>query len=276
MSVDLVNTVTKLVLDKASSLWKNGYCVEIVLEGAGDENTVDPGGSLSFRAKVVHKFDGGDLETDLTASLDGETSLDPASAKSPVGYDYRAPDGADKVAIATLETRSRRGVATKKIRFVTGTGAFHVEISGTFTYSLTGLETTAQVSLEPVDLEESGDAFRAETSASSEVTFDMRAIGCKSTTSQTGTIELLAKKDTRDGVDVLVITGGKNSGTPLETKCGAGSAIVDSSDASVAGSFINVGEIVVPAAEGSYPFSTSRDLYGVKFHSEGTVVLSRP
>jgi len=150
ISMNLVNNVTRLVLDKAESLWKGGHCVEIVLNGANDDNHVAPGDELRFDAKVMHRFDGNELIADVSAELSGEKSLDPTMAKSKVSYTYTAGDKPDSVATALLETRSRRGIATKEVRFTSRGGWEASSEGGRISITGTVSDITAPFTLEGV------------------------------------------------------------------------------------------------------------------------------
>lgn len=107
-------------LYQAEKLWQNGYCLEILIEGAEDSNTLPPSEKDSFTAKVRHKFEGVELDAPISGALTGEKSLTPLEkTKAPVNYTYEAPSEKDKTATVKLETRSKRGVATKEISFKT-------------------------------------------------------------------------------------------------------------------------------------------------------------
>jgi hypothetical protein len=110
----------------ARELWQNGYCVEIVVEGAEDSNVVAPGSSTPFTARVRHKFEGVELNGPIEGTLSGKESLAPqGKAEAPVHYTYLAPQESASSATATLETRSRRGVAKRTLEFRTGTPNYH-------------------------------------------------------------------------------------------------------------------------------------------------------
>lgn len=109
-----------LTLYQAEQLWQKGYCLEILIEGAQDNNTLPPSEKDAFTARVRHKFEAAEIDAPITGTLSGEKSLNPLEkSKAPVNYTYEAPEEKDQTATIKLETRSRRGVATKEITFKT-------------------------------------------------------------------------------------------------------------------------------------------------------------
>ena len=115
-----------MVSAEAEKEWKNGRCVEIVVEGAEDSNVVAPGSSTPFTARVRHKFEGVELNGPIEGTLSGKESLAPqGKAEAPVHYTYLAPQETASSATAALETRSRRGVAKRTLEFRTGTTNYH-------------------------------------------------------------------------------------------------------------------------------------------------------
>jgi hypothetical protein len=128
-------------MNSAESKWKNGYCVAITV--AGMEGTmkvddprgravsmgvqidvpskrVDVGTEEPFTAAVTHKFEGGQLNAPVTATLSsGAVSVTPSGTgvPAPATFRYKAPDEPYMNAVVTLETVSRRGKATLMIAF---------------------------------------------------------------------------------------------------------------------------------------------------------------
>ena len=128
-----------MVLDQAQQHWQKGECVEILVDGAQDSNTVQPSSTTPFTGRVHHKVDGVDLPLPIKAALSGGKSLAPTAATpAPVSYGYVAPDQDGQSATAALETRSRRGVGKKSIGFVTRALSTY---SGTISFSGTSSST---------------------------------------------------------------------------------------------------------------------------------------
>jgi hypothetical protein len=112
--------LSRLLLEKAQAHWQGGECVEILLAGAADANTVTVGSTTSFTGTVHHKIDGVDLPLPVTAALSGTQSIAPtAPTSSPVSYVYVAGSKDGVLSTVALETRSRRGVGKKSISFST-------------------------------------------------------------------------------------------------------------------------------------------------------------
>jgi len=108
----------------AEARWRNGECLEVRTPEVDDSNRVEPNSAMSFTAEVWHRFDGDPLQVRVTGSLEGEQSLDPGDSPedSPVRFTYVAGDEPDKTATVKIETVSRRGMASRDIRFRTGQG----------------------------------------------------------------------------------------------------------------------------------------------------------
>jgi hypothetical protein len=151
---------------EAEKIWQNGFCVEIVIEGADDYNTVERSSTTPFTGKVRHKFDGNELNVPLTAALTGEKRLSPTEkTTAPVKYTYTAPEEEKKLATINLETRSKRGAATHTIQFYTGSPGWKLEQDipvegGTLTFkglSCSGVDGSWEITYEA---DRSADGFK--------------------------------------------------------------------------------------------------------------------
>ncbi|HMN61600.1 MAG TPA: hypothetical protein PJ988_14605 [Anaerolinea sp.] len=124
----LMGLVTSMVLGMAEVIWQDGFCVEILIDGAQEVNSIAPSARDDFTARVKHKWEGIELEAGIDAGLKGEKSINPEDKKSaPVNYVYTAGDKDKQEAVVTLETRSKRGAAKKTLTFKTETGAYSVK-----------------------------------------------------------------------------------------------------------------------------------------------------
>ena len=120
MQIKLPTLFETFALNSAKQHWQNGACVEILLSGVTDSNTVAPSSLTPFTAKVRHKFENVELTVPITAALAGEKSIAPMQqTPAPVSYSYTAPDSEGKNATAQLESRSKRGIAKKDVGFNT-------------------------------------------------------------------------------------------------------------------------------------------------------------
>jgi len=117
-----------MVMGIAEAIWQDGYCVEILIDGAKEVNSISPSATDDFTARVKHKWEGVELEAGIFAQLKGDKSISPKEKQpSPVNYVYTAGDKDKQEAIVTLETRSKRGAAKKTLTFKTETSAYNVK-----------------------------------------------------------------------------------------------------------------------------------------------------
>jgi hypothetical protein len=118
LGILLGNMFSAFSLSSAEKDWQNGYCLEILVDGAQDSNQLRPGDSRAFTARVHHKFEGADIKAPIIGALSGERSLKPLEkTDSPVDYTYEAPPEKDKEATVKLETKSKRGGAKYDLSF---------------------------------------------------------------------------------------------------------------------------------------------------------------
>ena len=166
LGTDMALLLVIFLSGEAEKIWQNGYCVEIVIEGADDYNTVDRSSTTPFTGKVRHKFDGDDLNVPITAVLSGEKTLSPtAKTKAPVKYTYTAPGEEKKLATINLETRSKRGADTQTVQFYTGSPGWKLEQDipvdgGTLTFkglSCSGVDGPWEITYET---DRPGDGFK--------------------------------------------------------------------------------------------------------------------
>jgi hypothetical protein len=102
----------------AESKWQGGGCVKI---GAVSPGKVDEGSIHQIPVRVVHKFDGADIPSKLTAELSGGSSIDPSVIPKTAGtLTYVAPDESGQTATIKLRSASRRGRAMLDLTASTG------------------------------------------------------------------------------------------------------------------------------------------------------------
>ncbi len=146
--------VTNLALDASEKKWTTGYCVELQVPdlGAGTK-TVQPNSDTPFTANVHHRFEGVDLQVPVIATLsDGQVSVNPSGSKvpAPASFTYKAPNTEGLTAAVNLVTRSKRGIATLDLKFITGLPSWTgegtydkaaqqsgIEIKSAYTFSIT-------------------------------------------------------------------------------------------------------------------------------------------
>jgi hypothetical protein len=95
----------------------------------------------------------------VTATLTGDTSIDPSGTKVPAdaAFTYTAPGEKDKSASVALEARSKRGVGKADVTFDTRPGAY--KVSGTIPSVPSGTPVTGTICQpdKPFTLTTSGD-----------------------------------------------------------------------------------------------------------------------
>lgn len=134
---DLGRLTALMLVDKMLSAaqkgWESGRCVALEPTTDPSKRTgLAPGASVAILAAPRSKVDGMPTGGTVTATLAGETSVDPAGSKvaADARFAYRAPEEKEKSATVSLEARSRRGVARAEVVFDTRTSAYTA--SGTF------------------------------------------------------------------------------------------------------------------------------------------------
>lgn len=106
------------VLDSAKERWQGGGCVRIEATSPG---SVAVNSSIQIPVKVVHKIDGSDVPSKLTAELSGGSSIDPTLIPKTAGsLTYVAPGEMGKTATIKLTSNSRRGRAQVDLTASTG------------------------------------------------------------------------------------------------------------------------------------------------------------
>lgn len=123
----LMMQISNMIMGMAEALWSDGFCVEILVDGAQESNQVAPSATDDFTARVKHKWEGIELPAGIKAALGGEKRISPNDKQpAPVNYVYTAGDKDNQEATVTLETRSKRGAAKKTLSFKTQTAAWSV------------------------------------------------------------------------------------------------------------------------------------------------------
>jgi hypothetical protein len=124
--------VTDRVLTAAQKGWESGRCVSLVPTTSPDKRSgLEPSSTVTINAPPRSKIDGGPVGGTVTATLTGDTSVDPSGSKvkADATFTYVAPSEKDKSASVALEARSKRGVAKASVDFDTKPGSY--EVSGT-------------------------------------------------------------------------------------------------------------------------------------------------
>ncbi len=114
--------VSSGALEAASKAWKSGRCVRLVPTTEPSQRSgLKPGATVSIAAEPRSRIDGGTVGGTVAATLTGAESVAPSGSKVPADatFTYIAPSEIDTEASVSLESRSKRGVATAVITFDT-------------------------------------------------------------------------------------------------------------------------------------------------------------
>jgi hypothetical protein len=130
-----ISTFTYSTLNMAEEKWTQGYCVEIRVVGIEDgQKMVPPKSTTPFTATVWHKFEAVELTVPVTARLaDGKVAVQPSGSKvpAPASFTYQAPDEVGQKATVQLETRSKRGINERALKFATERPSYELEFDST-------------------------------------------------------------------------------------------------------------------------------------------------
>lgn len=108
----------------AESFWRDGKCIEVVVDPKGGD--VEANSTTSVVATLKQRFDGSELDKPVTATLIGVTALDPAGEPqpAPATFTYTAgPDVGNKGEVK-FESISNRGIGRTTVTFTVKPGAW--------------------------------------------------------------------------------------------------------------------------------------------------------
>ncbi len=118
----LVGVASQVTARAAEKFWRSGKCIEVVVDPKGGDVAADS--KTTVTAKVRHKFDGGELQKPVVATLAGVKAIEPAGQKvpSPASFTYTAgPNPKDKGEV-TFKSVSNRGIGETTVTFTVGGG----------------------------------------------------------------------------------------------------------------------------------------------------------
>jgi hypothetical protein len=125
----------------ARGVWERGKCVRLEPTTTPTKRTrAKPSTSFSVLAAPRSRVDGGPVGGTVTATLNGESSLDPAGSKvrSDAKFTYVGPDEKKKQASVNFEARSKRGIGKADLPFDTNEGAAYSAKGGADEFVGTG------------------------------------------------------------------------------------------------------------------------------------------
>ena len=130
MTESLAKTFAVSAAEKA---WKSGRCVDLKATTTPSQRTgLKPSTAVSILAQPVSKIDGKPVGGTVTATLAGESSVDPAGSPVPADatFAYVAPGEKDKTASVSLESRSKRGIGKAQVAFDTSESNAYSVVGG--------------------------------------------------------------------------------------------------------------------------------------------------
>lgn len=112
-----------LATARAGDFYEKGYCTEILASPDDKPTEVGLGATQSFDIRVRHKWDNTELTDRITPRLDGAESVSPTGrTATPVTVKYVAPNEKNRKATIHVESRSKRGIASKDVAVKTPGG----------------------------------------------------------------------------------------------------------------------------------------------------------
>ena len=126
-----VNAAAVLLGQAAERFWRNGKCVELIVDPAGGD--VDPDSVTDVVAKLKHRFEGNELDKPVEASLTGVKAVDPLNQKQPAPATVKFTAGPNEgdVGEIAFKSVSKRGIAEKSVKFTVRKPAWDVTFDGT-------------------------------------------------------------------------------------------------------------------------------------------------
>jgi hypothetical protein len=108
--------------------YETGRCVDLQVRADPARRTgARPNTAYTLFANPRARLDGAPAGGTVTATLDGESTLNPTSkVKADARFDYANPTKKDQSATVSFEARSRRGVGRATLDFDTRKGAFRI------------------------------------------------------------------------------------------------------------------------------------------------------
>jgi hypothetical protein len=137
---------TSKLLAGAKKAYESGRCVALVPTTSPDKRTgLEPSTTVTITAPPRSKIDGAPAGGTVTATLTGDTSVDPAGSKvkADATFTYVAPGEREKTASVALEARSKRGVAKASVDLDTKSGSY--EVTGTMASAPSGTTFTGTI-----------------------------------------------------------------------------------------------------------------------------------
>jgi len=204
--------VTDRVLKAAKQGYESGRCVALVPTTSPDKRSgLEPSSTVTITAPPRSKIDGAPAGGTVTATLTGDTSVDPSGSKvkADATFTYVAPGEKDKSASVALEARSKRGVAKATVDLDTKPGSY--KVTGSIPSAPSGTTFTGTICKadKPFTVQTSGDmvgtaSFSPKNATGGKVTFKGKVGNAPLAMVGNGTYTLEPPKD--GGTGLLTLT----------------------------------------------------------------------
>ncbi|MBK5306622.1 MAG: hypothetical protein JJD92_08060 [Frankiaceae bacterium] len=160
-----VETMVTAAATEAEKLWREGGCIEVIVDPAGGD--VSPNEVTKVTAKLKHKIEGNELDKPVAATLTGVKTLEPAGEKqpAPATVTYTAGPNQGDAGRIHFTSVSNRGIGEKDVTFTVGSEKLKVSLVGKMTTSLGGLSFSTTLSAPSVVLTRQGDGTYAGSGA---------------------------------------------------------------------------------------------------------------
>lgn len=114
-------------MSAAKSHWQGGKCISLAAESPGN---VSPGTVSQIDVKTTLKAGGAPVRANVTATLTGGASVDPADFPTPGKFAHTAVNEKDKTMDIALKAVSRRGADEKRLRVTTNEQQYRITGGG--------------------------------------------------------------------------------------------------------------------------------------------------
>jgi hypothetical protein len=106
----------------AERFWRSGKCLEVVVAPAG--GNVGASSTTDVVVKVRHRFDGGELDKRVEATMTGTKAIEPAGQRvpAPATFVYTAGPAPGDTGTVTFKSVSNRGIGQSTVTFIVGGG----------------------------------------------------------------------------------------------------------------------------------------------------------
>ncbi len=276
---DFATWFTGLALLTAQEGWSKGQCIELIVDMP---SSVAPSSRTDAEATVEHRYEERVLQLPITAEVTagGDTIDPPEATGDPATFTYVAP-AAPGEATLTFEARSKRGVDQKTVVVKIEAGAIDLTLTGTISYRMPGeVQIGGTVTIGKLFMGQySGDdpdlVGKWVGEGGVEIALSAQIPGCGlATGTQTGgRVTIVGTPQDLDGQPALALFSEEMEGGIATMTCGAAGAMLDGGGISIGAGLVNLGNVVIPLAPGTYPFEKSGVAAGVDFEVAGQAVV---